>query len=501
MVFTHLMYTYIFVCIYWIIIIDGTQFRVINNRILDETNRECFFHGLNVIYKSEPYLPPTDIFNANISYSKQDMQLLNSLGQNIIRLGVMWPGVEPIKGEYNITYLNLASKIISDSYNNYNICTLIDNHQDALSQALCGEGIPLWATQPQVWNFPLPLTSTPYVTDINHIPSKQDCLSQNWFNYCQSYATSSSFQRLYKNYNNLADSFAENWGFIANSFKNISGIVGFELLNEPWIGDYYNNSELIEPGIADKENLQPFYDKIAKLIYGNDSNRLIFFESANYYLDNIVTQVGFNHVPGGQIYSNKSVLSFHFYDNPTTENDYFYNRSKKGIELNSTSFMTEFNIDVTQYNQMSITMDYADKYLMSWIGWEYKPFAGSLLNGTCTGCGYGIFDINGNIQIPVVKAISRTYPQKVAGNTKNIIFDWKNNGNFNMSFIMDTSIKEPTIIYTNNKYWYQNGYDLIIKAPQNSLTYKQYDNYIEIYNTNNNEFNGEIVNVIITAKT
>ena len=131
---------------------------------------------------------------------------------------------------------------------------------------------------------------------------------------------------------------------------------------------------------------------------------------------------------------------------------------------------------------------------------EYKPFAGSLPNGTCTGCGYGVFDINGNIQPNVVKAISRTYPQKVAGNTKSIYFNWKQNGIFKMIYTMDTSIQEPTIIYTNSKYWYINGYNLNIQSPQNAVTYKQYGDYIEIFNSNDNQYNGQTVTVNITPK-
>lgn len=65
------------------------KYHVLNNRILDNTNRECFFHGVNVVYKSPPYLPIMDHFDANLSFSKEDMELLNELGQNVIRLGML----------------------------------------------------------------------------------------------------------------------------------------------------------------------------------------------------------------------------------------------------------------------------------------------------------------------------------------------------------------------------------------------------------------------------
>lgn len=149
-----------------------TKFDVVNNRIIDETGRESYFHGVNVVFKSPPYLPTTDKFDANLSFVEEDMQLLNSLGQNVIRLGVEWPGVVPNKGETNNSYISKAINIINQAYSDYNIYTLVDSHQDDLSEAFCGEGIPIWATQPDKWNFPFPVHSPYNVSNTTHIPSR-----------------------------------------------------------------------------------------------------------------------------------------------------------------------------------------------------------------------------------------------------------------------------------------------------------------------------------------
>ena len=259
----------------------STKFTVKNDRIIDDYGRESFFHGVNVIYKSFPYIPITDHFDSNLSFAIQDMELLRSLGQNIIRFGVEWPGVEPNKGEYNMTYINACKELISTAYE-YNIYTLVDSHQDVLSEALCGEGAPIWATQPiGEWNFPEPL-GRPYKTDENHIPSKEDCLSKDWASYYTAFNTGTSFENIYKNGNGLRDSYADYGGKLANEFKDVNGIVGFELMNEPWAGDIWRDPLLVYPGVADKENLQPFYEALAPKIYGNDSDRIIFFESVTW---------------------------------------------------------------------------------------------------------------------------------------------------------------------------------------------------------------------------
>ena len=71
----------------------------------------------------------------------------------------------------------------------------------------------------------------------------------------------------------------------------------------------------MEPGRADLENLQPFYDRIAPGIHDIDPTRLVFFEPVTW--SDLAAKgelaVGFTHVPGGSKYSETSVLSFHYY--------------------------------------------------------------------------------------------------------------------------------------------------------------------------------------------
>ena len=58
---------------------------------------------------------------------------LQEWGLNIIRLGVMWPGVEPERGAYDSAYLAAATQIITTAAM-YNITTLVDCHQDCLAE-------------------------------------------------------------------------------------------------------------------------------------------------------------------------------------------------------------------------------------------------------------------------------------------------------------------------------------------------------------------------------
>ena len=45
----------------------------------------------------------------------------------------MWPGVEPVRGQYNQTYLDIVAEIVEEA-SSYGIYTLADMHEDVLSE-------------------------------------------------------------------------------------------------------------------------------------------------------------------------------------------------------------------------------------------------------------------------------------------------------------------------------------------------------------------------------
>ena len=88
------------------------------------------------------YIFNDDIFNLIIKILDfEDISKLYSYGFNIVRLGIMWPGVEPFENKINNTYLKIMKEIVS-RLDNYNISVVLDFHQDLLSNYFCGEGVP-----------------------------------------------------------------------------------------------------------------------------------------------------------------------------------------------------------------------------------------------------------------------------------------------------------------------------------------------------------------------
>ena len=94
-----------------------------------------------------------------------------------------------------------------------------------------------------------------------------------------SFSLSESVGRLYDNYEGLLDQFALFWGEVARTFAGSKTwnlldrlshtwvhlnftdehVLGYEIMNEPWCGDVYEDPTLLVPGVADRRYLQPMY--------------------------------------------------------------------------------------------------------------------------------------------------------------------------------------------------------------------------------------------------
>ena len=54
---------------------------------VDEFGRSLLFHGVNAVYKKQPYYPPNlQSFNSRDSLAPEDMQNLKKWGFNVVRL-------------------------------------------------------------------------------------------------------------------------------------------------------------------------------------------------------------------------------------------------------------------------------------------------------------------------------------------------------------------------------------------------------------------------------
>eukprot|EP00897_Mesotaenium_endlicherianum_P007760 jgi/Mesen1/7011/ME000365S06147 len=172
-------------------------------------------------------------------------------------------------------------------------------------------------------------------------PTEDQCLQRFWGDYHFTFAVARAFQDLYSNKWGWADLFATYWATVARAFRNQSGILGYELINEPWVGDQFHNPLLLLPKVADRANFLPLYDQLQAAIRAQDPHRLIFFEPLTF--DTVGN--GFSRVPGGQEYANMSVLSYHFYRPPNLfPEQTFQQQVREAKRLQTGLFLTEFGI-------------------------------------------------------------------------------------------------------------------------------------------------------------
>lgn len=445
--------------------------------LIDEDGRERIFHGTNVVYKGSPYSPPMFPIDTETSFGEDDMDLIASWGMNNVRLGVLWAGAEPKKGEFNYTYLNTLRKIV-DALGSRGIYTYVELHQDAFGERFCGDGFPSWVINETVASsFPQPLLGyTSYPLEKDGLPSQANCKRQNWAKYYGSKAIGDAFQRFYDNTDGLADRFALVWQKVAAVFKNSTWLLGYELMNEPWAGDHWTHPNLVWPGVADLINLAPFYTKVAAKIQEVDTDHLVMFEPIPW---NNFAKTGFLESPCGTALANKSVYAYHYYRPPDmmTPARYMSYRTADAARLKSAGFLTEF---ATSWNVPDGTapehdtkhalavIAAAENYTQSWSGWQYKVFHPASGRHPMTPGDMSMFHPNGSLDSGIVRAVSQPYARAVAGDIKYNKFtharprrSWPFGRRTPASYVLEytarTSCKLPTEVYVNEKMHFPGG--------------------------------------------
>jgi uncharacterized membrane protein HdeD (DUF308 family) len=128
----------------------------------DQENRYVLFRGVNFGSRSKmpPYLPiaPLEVhelskldLNKEIESVGSGLDLMKSLGFNIIRLLVSWKAIEP-RPNANLDellpegkkYLEYMKQIIDELYAR-NLYVILDFHQDIANEVYGGDGFPDWA--------------------------------------------------------------------------------------------------------------------------------------------------------------------------------------------------------------------------------------------------------------------------------------------------------------------------------------------------------------------
>ena len=464
------------------------------NLPIDEDNYIRVFHGMNVSFKKPPYFPPIkDSFDFSNSFSREDTKLFKQWGFNVIRLSFFWEGVEPKKGEYSQDYLNEMKRIIEICAEN-DIYVLLDLHQDAANRQFCGEGMPDWAVEKK--KFPHPLLFK-FDYDQDGYPTYESCQKRIFGIYYMTEGVQTAFQNLYDNKNGIQDTFSRMWQKVASETKNYKNLFGYELINEPFIGNIFEKpSRLIDGGMT---NMHPFYTNVIKKINEVDQENLILFEVSN--------SLEAEHIVPGEAKDKKRIMhSYHIYCGGKTDPKYDYICDKDYSKADNhyislrkkwgglSSFLTEFGAIPGHPGADISTTDFllnlTEEKFNSWAYWQYKYYE-DYTTAARPQEAEGLWDGKGNIIQPKLDLLVRPYAYKICGTPIEHIY--KHNYQFRMK--AGRKCKEQKTFF----YIHKSNIDYTVKNCKDCVFYKTSNNYYVLEHSQARE--GDIIELIVEWKT
>jgi len=190
--------------------VDGTLFR-------DQHQRELILNGINLIIKDS-------IRGYVCGMVQEDFKKISDWGFNVIRLGIIWDGLEPEPGVYNDSMFQCLDERIGWAREN-GLYVILDMHQDLYSVQF-SDGAPEWATltddQP---HFTGAVWSDAYLIS----PAVQTAFDNFWNNTPASDGVG------------IQDHYANLWKYIAERYADEPAVIGYDLMNEPFIGTEASN--------------------------------------------------------------------------------------------------------------------------------------------------------------------------------------------------------------------------------------------------------------------
>ncbi len=455
--------------------------------LTDSSGRVIFLHGVNVVYKHPPfevYPDPGKPWN----FDAHDASLMARLGFNMVRLGIVWRGLEPGTAPANDPaicshgkprdphqfnqgvldrYLSRVKETV-DLLGGYHIYTLLDMHQDVYSEMFDGEGAPNWAV------------CTNGVASVDS-PGR-------WSLGYSTTAAGIAYHHFWTNdvVGDLQGEYDRVWGAVALYFRKDPWVVGYDPFNEPFSrslvarGDEHFDAQLQcfyagtaavgQPSHGAPAIHCPVHDPakgVVATILANDPKHLVFEEPDNYASRGFPTFIGPINLPN-LVYN---VHIYCEYRSPVTGNPTnlaacasqdaasLTKRSEDRPDLASARqpggpawFVSEFGATSSPALVGSFVAG-ANKHLVGWSYWSWRYYrdpTGSADEALVTS--------NGRLRA-TARVLSQTYPLAVAGTPLSMSFV-PSSGTFHLRYRPKASVRAPTVLFVPTQIHYPKGYCL-----------------------------------------
>ncbi len=423
---------------------DPPQLRREGRWLVDPQGRVVIVHGLNLVYKHAPYAPPATA----AGFRARDARWLARHGFNGARVGTLWAGLTPDSpGEADPSYLRRVQRVL-DLLADKRIWLQLDMHQDQWHETYGGEGVPDWAVlRPPPYDL-LPPVTAPFPTGY-------------W-----TPELSTVFDNFWAGADDLLGAWADAWRLAAGAWRDQPYLMGYDLLNEPWMGQEW--ALCLTTGCPESyaAELQPAMEQGLAAIREVDDDNIVWWEPQQFaggqQLDTFYEpaageqQLGFSWhsycpdvflesqgVPGGNV-----------------ENCWAFarDRQRHALEqshaMDAVPLMSEWGA-TDNLRAVEIDAAVADEHLMGWTHWAYKLWR----DPTTADGDQGLFRDDADpstVKRAKVRLLVRTYAQATAGTPLAMSFDAQD-GTFRLRYRPDPAITAPTRIFVSPLH-YPDGY-------------------------------------------
>jgi endoglycosylceramidase len=373
--------------------------------------------GVNLVNKLAPYTPAADGFD------DADAAFLADNGLDAVRVGVLWEAVEPEPGVFDDSYL-ASIKSTVDDLAGHGVVSLLDFHQDMYNEAFQGEGEPAWAI------------------DDDDVPA----IPQAGFpgNYFLNPALQVTYDHFFANAS-VDGGGLENWyagmvQHVAGYFDGDSGVLGYDLFNEPSPGSAL--ATCFTPALGCPEldtGLTGFYTKVDQAVRQVNTSALLFGEPWMSFDVGAPSSLGSTGDP-------EQGFSFHDYcpsDDLSTEFDVtcppfndavFANADAVSANTGDALLLTEFGATDDPSVLSGVVAD-AEQARVGWLDWAFcdcgDPTTSSSQDGLVTDPADA--PTGSNVDTAMLGALAVPHPELVAGTPGDYGYD-PSTGTFTLTY-------------------------------------------------------------------
>lgn len=309
-------------------------------RIVDDEGRSVLLRGFNsdALLEDGVRHAPLDAVDA---------ELMERSGFDVVRLPIAWSLLEPVRGTIDSAYLDRIAATVA-MLNAHHLYVVLDMHILDWGPRFGGSGAPQWAALPVVPS----IQWWPWESWRKHLDPAQNAattyfwLSPDW----------------------QSDFFAV-WQEVARRFRDDSGVVGYDLYNEP-------HPLPIPPRLFEMHWLWPFYARTIAAIARVDPNHLFIVEGVLFgdFPTTIVPLQAGNVVYSPHIYTG-SLVPPAFSGDRRALHDHIREQFGEARSVPAPMWTGELGIDHRQPHAAEYAdaaLDAYDDLDVGWAWWQWR---------------------------------------------------------------------------------------------------------------------------------